>query len=142
MSRRISLRLESRPEELSRIEAAVEDMAVSEDWPQDFTFRIQLALEELIVNVINYGHSEENPEGHEIEVEMRSDEEALTIEIVDDGQPFDPVNDAPKPDIDAGIEDRPIGGLGVFLVQKMMDEMRYRRDGDRNRLTLVKRKGE
>ena len=142
MSRRISLRLESRPEELSRIEAAIEDLAVSEDWPQDFTFQIQLALEELIVNVINYGHSEENPEGHEIEVEMRSDEEALTIEIVDDGQPFDPLDDAPKPDIDAGIEDRPIGGLGVFLVQKMMDEMRYRRDGDRNRLTLVKRKGE
>ena len=62
------------------------------------------------------------------------------IEISDDGQPFNPLKDAPKPDLEAALEDRPIGGLGIHLVLTMMDEMHYRRENERNHLTLVKRR--
>ena len=57
---------------------------------------------------------------------------------MDNGRPFDPLNDAPEPDLDSGVADRAVGGLGVHLVRTMMDEMRYRRDRGRNHLTLVK----
>ena len=66
-----------------------------------------------------------------------SDENSLTIEIVDDGRPFDPLTDAPKPDVNAELEDRNIGGLGIHLVRKMMDDVRYRREEGKNHLTLV-----
>ena len=60
--------------------------------------------------------------------------------IADDGRPFDPLTEAPEPDLESAIEDRPIGGLGVHLVRTMMDEVRYRREEGKNRLTLVKRR--
>ena len=59
---------------------------------------------------------------NEVEIDLISDADALTIEIRDDGKPFNPLSDAPEPDLDAGIEDRPIGGLGIHLVLTMMDE--------------------
>ena len=57
--------------------------------------------------------------------------------IADSGKPFDPLEDAPVPDVDAPIDERPIGGLGIYLVRNMMDDMQYRREGDRNYITLV-----
>ena len=61
----------------------------------------------------------------------------MTIEMVDDGKPFDPLTEAPVPDVNAPMDERPIGGLGVFLVRKLMDELTYRREEGRNHLTLV-----
>ena len=140
MSARLSLELASQIEDLPRLVEAVESMSEQEGWAPDFSFHVQLALEELVVNVMSYAYDDE--ESHGIEVTLVSEDDALTIDIVDEGLPFDPLHDAPEPDIDAGVEERRVGGLGIFLVQKMMDEVRYRRDGDRNRLTLVKRRGE
>jgi len=74
---------------------------------------------------------------HDISFTFSSTEDALTIEMVDDGKPFDPLTDAPVPDVNAPMEERPIGGLGVFLVRKLMDELTYRREEGRNHLTLV-----
>ena len=78
--------------------------------------------------------------GHKIDVQLISEPDALTIKIADDGRAFDPLSQAPTPDVDANLEDRPIGGLGVYLVQTLMDEAHYRREQDRNHLTLVKRR--
>ena len=117
--------------------SAVEDLALRDDWPPDLVFRINLALEELGLNIMDYGL--ENAE-QEIEITLTSDADSLVIEIMDEGRPFDPLNDAPTPDLDGPVQDRRIGGLGIHLVRTMMDEMQYRREQGKNRLTLVTRK--
>ena len=135
MSARLSLEIETRPDELERLSAAIEALGRQENWPPDLIFRVNLVLEELGLNIINHGHDEGL---HEIEIALNSEAEALTIEITDDGKPFDPLNDAPLPNLTASLEDRPVGGLGIHLVRTMMDELHYRREGGRNHLTLVK----
>ncbi len=138
MSATLSLRIETRREELRRLDAAVEKLAQAEGWPPDLVFQIKLVLEELAINILNHGH--DDGRSHEIEIELTSNTDALTIEITDDGRPFDPLTDAPPPDLDSAIEDRVPGGLGIHLVRSMMDELRYRREQDKNRLTLIKRR--
>ena len=134
MSTRHIFTIETDPGQLERITAEVEKIGEQEDWPPELVFRVNLALEELGLNIINYGHDEGL---HEIEFTVTSQAEAVTIEISDDGRPFDPLSDAPVPDVSASIEDRRIGGLGVHLVRTMMDDLRYQRVGGRNHITLV-----
>ena len=68
----------------------------------------------------------------------RRDGEELVLEISDDGKPFDPTQ-APPPKLNAALEERRIGGLGVYLVRTMMDEIAYRRSDGRNHLVMRKR---
>lgn len=98
--------------------------------------RINLILEETLVNVVSYAY----PPGvtGEIEVTTRYEENTgeLTFEISDRGVPFDPTA-APDPDIDAPADERPIGGLGIHMVRTLADSVEYRRDGNRNILTII-----
>ena len=139
MSAKLRLTIETRLEELDRLSAAIEDFGRDNNWPPDLTFQVNLALEELWLNVVNHGH---DGGFHEVEIELTSEAEALTIEITDDGKPFNPLNEAPAPDVTASLEDRSVGGLGLHLVRTLMDELRYRREEGRNHLTLVKRRVE
>ena len=139
MSAKLRLTIETRLEELDRLSAAIEDFGRDNNWAPDLTFQVNLALEELWLNVVNYGH---DGGFHEVEIELTSEAEALTIEITDDGKPFNPLNEAPAPDVTASLEDRSLGGLGLHLVRTLMDELRYRREEGRNHLTLVKRRVE
>ena len=134
MSTELRLRVETRHDELDRVSAAIEDFALEADWPLDLAFKVNLALEEVVINVMNYGHDDGL---HEIDIILTTEEDSLTIEIVDDGRPFDPLHDAPIPDVNAELEDRNIGGLGIHLVRKMMDDVQYRREEGKNHLTLV-----
>jgi len=130
----LRLKVETRHDELDRVTAAIEDFALEADWPLDLAFKVNLALEEIVINVMNYGHDDGL---HEIDITLTTEEDSLTIEIVDDGRPFDPLHDAPIPDVNAELEDRNIGGLGIHFVRKMMDDVRYRREEGKNHLTLV-----
>ena len=138
MIRKLSLKVRPRAEELDTITVAVEEFGDAEQWPPDLIFRVNLVLEEVGLNIINHGRTDDL---HEIEITLTSEAESLTIEIVDNGRPFDPLTDAPEPDLDSGVAERAVGGLGVYLVRTMMDELHYRRDGSRNYLTLVKGRG-
>lgn len=135
MSGKLSLKVEPRAEELDAITAAVEEFGDAERWPFELVYRVNLVLEEVGLNIINHGRTDDL---NEIEITLTSKPESLTIEIVDNGRPFNPLKDAPEPDLDSGIAERAVGGLGVHLVRTMMDEMHYRRDGGKNYLTLVK----
>jgi len=98
--------------------------------------QIKLASEEIIVNVMNYAYS-----GKEGDVEVSytfHDDGTMEIEITDWGVPFDPFS-LPEPDVAAPLQDRKIGGLGIYLVRKVMDEVRYKRVGNKNVVTLIKR---
>lgn len=139
MSPRHDFTIDTNPGQLERIAAVVEEIGEQESWSPGLIFRINLALEELGLNIINYGHDEGV---HEIQFTVISNDDTITIEVSDDGRPFDPLNDAPVPDVSAALEDRPVGGLGVHLVRTMMDELSYRRADGRNHVTMVTRNTE
>ena len=133
-----SLRFASDLRELERIQAAIKEMGDEADWPSDFVYQVNLVLEELVVNVINYGH--QGDPNHEIGIDLAWEADTLTLVLVDDAPAFNPLEDNPEPDLTSKLEDRPIGGLGIYLVHQLMDEISYRREGGRNHLTLIKRR--
>ncbi len=139
MSEKLSLKVEASRGELDHITAAVEELGEREDWPPALVYRVHLVIEELLLNIADYGY---DGGVHEVEVNFISESDALTIEIVDDGRPFDPLSDAPLPDVSASADERPIGGLGIHLVKNMMDDMRYRRENGKNHLTMVSLRNE
>lgn len=134
MSAELSMQVEPRREELERIHAAVEELAEREEWSPGLVFRVNLILEELVINIMDYGDDEGR---HRIEVTVTSDADEVVMDLVDSGKPFDPTHDAPEPDIGASLDERRVGGLGVYLTRTMVKEMRYRREAEHNHLTLV-----
>ena len=99
-------------------------------------FQVNLALEELLTNTINYGYSQGSE--HELTVTLEINQtDVLNVEIRDDACPFNPL-EVETPDIHQEVEDRPIGGLGIHLVRQMMDEIEYRREDDHNVLLMRK----
>ena len=137
MSETLTLKFETRIEELLRLQDEIEQMGEREDWDPAMVFHVNLAVEELAMNIMTYAHSAGL---HEFEVILKSEPDHLTIDIWDDGSPFDPLTEAPQPDLDASLEDRRVGGLGIYFAETLMDEMRYKREDGRNHLTLIKRR--
>ena len=127
--------LENRIDELVRLSAFID--ALGEEWSiaPEVVFNLQLALEECATNVIMYAYPPE--EQHTLQVTAELQEPDLIFTIEDSGVPFDPTPVA-EADTSLSAEERPIGGLGIFLVRQLMDSVEYRRDGDRNLLTLRK----
>ncbi len=138
MSAELSLRLSATLDDIAQLHDGLETFAEQEGWTSKLEFEVKLVVEELFTNVVNYGDCPGAP----VQIDFMSEQDRLTIEMADSGRPFDPLVDTPEPDTTSSVEDRAIGGLGVHLVLTMMDEARYRRDGDLNRLTLVKRRDE
>ena len=127
------------PAKLENLEAMLEfivERAGTLGFDEKKKFQIKLAAEEALVNVINYAYPDKNGN---IEITLTSrNNEALEIEIIDWGFAFDPLS-LPEPNICAPLEERQIGGLGIHLIRKIMDEVRYKREDDRNILSLVKK---
>lgn len=99
-------------------------------------YTIHLVCEELVVNVVNYAYPE-NDNGY-LKVETENDGETLTIRFSDGGVPFNPL-DAKTPDITLPLEERGIGGLGIFLTKQMMDSVEYEYKNNENVLTISKK---
>lgn len=107
------------------------------EMPQDaqLSFKIRLAVEEVVVNVVEYAYSD--GDGF-LEVEVLKDESGLlTVTLKDAGKPFDPLAKE-DPDITLAAKDREIGGLGIFLAKQLMDNLSYRYENNTNILTLQK----
>ena len=98
---------------------------------------IQLAVEEIFTNIASYGYEGKEKGTVLLHVTLSEDPSAITIRISDHGIPYDPLA-RDDPDITLSAEKRKIGGLGVFLVKKMMDEVDYKRKDGQNILTLKK----
>lgn len=113
----------------AKIERACDELGLADD----VAFKLNLALDELVTNLVTHGGS-----ALPVAVSLTAHAGRLELLIVDSGPPFDPAL-APAPDTSLAIEERPIGGLGLHLIRTLMDEVRYSRDGDRNRLVLVMR---
>ena len=123
--------------EIARVAEIVEEFCAGHDVPPGTAFKLNVVVEELLVNTISYGFPDEG--SHQIDMEIGVEGSDVIITLDDDGVAFDPLADAPPPDLDSAIEDRKIGGLGVFFVKTMMDEVKYVREAGRNRIVLKKR---
>jgi len=94
---------------------------------------LRIALDEIVTNIASYAYPDRETHEFTIRCELRDGRLETTVE--DEGIAFDPLG-APAPDLSLGIDERPIGGLGVHFVKKLMSAVRYERVGGRNRLTL------
>jgi anti-sigma regulatory factor (Ser/Thr protein kinase)/class 3 adenylate cyclase len=121
--------------EIGRIGIDVEKFCADRELGGDIAHAINLSLDELLTNTISYGYDDEAE--HLIDIAISVNRDRLTVTIRDDARPFDPT-EAAAPDLDAGIDERPIGGLGIHLVRAMMDRVEYRYIQGHNELTLTK----
>ena len=133
----LTLTLKNDLAELTRAAEAIETYGESRGWPTRWVMNATLSLDELITNIVSYGYRDR--EEHEILVTLTEKDEALVVVLEDDGIAFDPFSAVPEPDLEAGVEERRIGGLGVYFVKSLMDEVAYERRDGRNRITLVQR---
>ncbi len=137
MSRPPALRLEIVNDlaEIGRIAPLIEEFCAQNGFGEDVAHAINLSLDELLTNTISYGF--EDGGRHKIEIALEKAADRITVTVRDDAVAFDPT-EAEDPDIDADLDDRPIGGLGIHIVRAMMDEVGYARVDGRNQLTLTK----
>jgi len=103
--------------------------------PPTQSLPFEIALEEVFMNVVTHG----TPAGSQgrVEVCLALADNSLTLAVEDDGPPFDPLTLA-APDVNASLDQRQIGGLGVYFVRQLMDAVSYRRVGPRNQLRMTK----
>ena len=116
------------------VEACCSEAGVS----GDLIFKLTLALEEAVANVIQHGFTG-SPPPHRIEIALAIGDDDVVAEVIDNGELFDPCA-APEPDRDAPLEVRDPGGLGIHLIRRMVDVVEYRRIGGENRLRLQKKR--
>ncbi|MFK8252754.1 ATP-binding SpoIIE family protein phosphatase [Ancylobacter terrae] len=132
---RLELDIPNRIEDVGAALAAVEAFCETHDMPARAVHHVTLALDELITNVVSYAW----PAGGEHHARLTLDvaDGSLIAELVDDGVAFNPL-EVDAPDLDAPLDERRVGGLGVHFVLTFMDDIRYERIGGRNHLTLRK----
>ena len=102
---------------------------------EEILYDLQLAVDEACTNIISHGYADLDPGSIILDLEMAPSE--ITITLTDFGHSFEP-SSAPIPDVDAPIEERELGGFGLFFIQESVDEMDYRVTEDGNKMRLTK----
>lgn len=127
--------IENKVGELTIVAEKMMELAEKWELPQALTVNINLVIEEAITNIIFYAFPDNDK--HEIKVSVSLNDHMLTIKITDEGIPFNPLSQQ-QPDITLSAEQRPVGGLGIFLISQIMDQMHYTRHKNQNILELNK----
>ena len=122
--------------EISRLTDFIEDIGNEFNLTPDVVFNLTLVLEEAVVNVINYAYPKEDHESIYLSAKMKDG--SIIFVLSDSGKEFDPTM-APEADVTLSAEDRQIGGLGIFLIRQIMNEVKYERIDGKNVLTLEKK---
>ena len=121
------------PDELPAVFEATEEFGERAGWSMQFVLQVQLVLEEMMLNVMTHSGATDP-----VIMRLTSRRSEADFEIIDNGMPFDPTEVSAPPEQDASsLMDMAIGGLGIHLVRSMVQDMRYQREDDTNRLTLV-----
>lgn len=125
-------------EELNNVLTFVTGELENADCPMKTQMQIEVAVEELFVNIAHYAYAPAIGSAT-IQVTISDDREAA-ITFIDSGKPYDPLA-KPDPDVTLSAEERQIGGLGIYMVKKSMDDVRYEYRDEQNVLTIVKKLG-
>lgn len=121
--------------EINKLAIFIEEVGEELNLPSELVFNLNLVLEEAVSNVILYAYPKE--EHQEILLTARKSDKNLIFILTDSGKEFDPTQ-APDADITLSAEEREIGGLGIFLIRQIMNEVAYQRIEGKNVLTLSK----
>jgi serine/threonine-protein kinase RsbW len=132
----ISIRIEADVREIERLNRLVRQFGELHDVPSRTLYAVNLALDELVTNVVLYGFTD--PSGKEVLIKLISAGNELVASVYDGGKPFDPLKVEP-PNLHAPLEERELGGLGIHLVRSLMDHVSYARESDQNVLTVRKK---
>ena len=132
----IEKRFEGIASNFEMAQSFVNDLLVSHGCPESVRLEIDLAIEEIFVNIADYAYT---PDIGDVDMKawISDDGMRLTLIFEDSGTPFDPL-EKPDPDITLSASERQLGGLGIFLVKETMDDMTYEYKDGKNQLTLVK----
>lgn len=122
--------------EIARLNEFVEEIGNEFSLSPEVVFNLTLVLEEAVVNIINYAYPKEDHESIYLSAKLHND--SIMLVLTDTGKEFDPTM-APEADITLSAEERPIGGLGIFLIRQIMNEVKYERIEGKNVLTLEKK---
>jgi len=136
MNSKLEIKITNKINEVSRVVEQVEVFAEEINLPFKVLNTVNLALDEIITNIISYGYADE--ESHEIKIELFLHDGVLSVIVEDDAKAFNPL-DQPEPDIDIPLEEKQIGGLGIHLIKNLMDELDYTRAGNKNIFVMRKK---
>jgi len=136
MAASLSMVLRAETAEVPRTLSDMEQCLRAAGFSDEEILDMELAVEEAITNTIKYGYA-----GSPGTIAIRCDAgpDKVTVEITDDAPAFDPLG-VPEPDLSADLDDRPLGGLGIFLIRQVMDEVVYRFADNKNIMVLVKKR--
>lgn len=116
---------------LEQVIKFVEDGLMQAECPPKVIFQINIAIDELYSNIAHYSQASAATIQYDIK------DSNIILSFVDNGQPYDPTKQM-APDVSLSLEERQIGGLGIFMVSKSMDEMSYKYAEGKNKLTIIK----
>lgn len=128
--------LNGQPAERASVVRGLEEFCREQQIPKQAMNAADVALEEHLTNVLNYGYDAGVP--HRVVVDLQLEGGFFCIAVEDDGKPYDPLA-RPPVDTSLPLAEKPIGGLGVHLMRQFMDELSYAREGGKNVLRMRKR---
>ena len=134
MTEQTTLILKNDVSELERVMSFVSDLCVRNSIPPETEYDLNLAMDEMITNVAKHAY----PEGgeHQFTLQITMSNEEFVARVEDDGMEFNPL-EHPTPDLDAPLEERKEGGLGIFLIRQIMTSVEYQRVAGKNIVTLT-----
>jgi anti-sigma regulatory factor (Ser/Thr protein kinase) len=135
MTEQTTLILKNDVSELERVLSFVSDLCVRNSIPQETEYDLNLAMDEIVTNVAKHAYPGDGV--HQFTLQITVTHEEFVARVEDEGIEFNPL-DHPTPDLDAPLEDRKEGGLGIFLIRQIMTSVDYERVGEKNVVTLRK----
>lgn len=134
---RIETIITNRRADVARVSRLVDELGANHGLPLGVVADMNVALDEVLTNIIQHGYSDDRI--HEIRIRLTVDNDVLEAVIEDDGKPFNPLATPPPTNLAASLRERPVGGLGIYFVKRLMSEVAYARVENRNCLMLKKR---
>ena len=122
MSTHKTVQITNQRNQIDTVRKLFDDYSKENKLTEKTSHDIQMALDELLTNIVSYGY--EDTDERWIDVHFGIDDSALTVEIIDDSKPYN-ILERDDPDLSLSMEDKPIGGLGVFLIKKLMSSVDY-----------------
>ena len=135
MSTNKTVRITNQRDQVDTVRKFFDDYSKENKLTEKTVHDIQMALDELLTNIVNYGY--EDSDEHKIDVRFGINDDAVRVEIIDDSKPYN-ILEKENPDISLSVEDKPIGGLGIFLIKKLMSNVDYYTKEGKNHLVMTK----
>jgi len=136
MDDHLLIRITNNISEIAKVSQLFNDFITQHQLSNKIINVVELALDETLNNIITYGYDDQNK--HEINIHISLSDNCLQLQIQDDGREFNPLH-TPLADTGSPIEDRRIGGLGIHLIKKTMDDIHYKYENKKNCITMKKK---